>query len=158
MNIETPITNFEQSKLLKEKEFNIPISSFYEYALTSKNNKQDGYSGPFGWKKGECNLQSGYFINNSEHDLSNKNWLLCGAPNYWQVVEWLTIKFRIEIVIEPTTSQINFEEGYNYSIWDRKSDKVYTSYIVNCPVGEPKFRNRQEAYSAAFDYILKELI
>ena len=74
----TPI-NFELAKLLKEKGFDIPCKMHYEYALTSQIDPEtNSFTGSFGWKKGECNLSSAYFINNHVGiDTSNESWYLC---------------------------------------------------------------------------------
>lgn len=78
--------DYETANMMKELGFKEPCSASYEYALTSKKDKQDGYSGPFGWKKGECNFSAGYFVNNTEE---GKNWNVVAAPLWQQVKEWL---------------------------------------------------------------------
>ncbi len=143
MEIKPTYVTFEQAKLLKEKGFGIGCEHYYEHALTSKKDIQDGYGGPFGWKKGETHLQStGFFLNSSKYDSSNKSWFLCEAPEQWQVIEWLRINHGIWIgVLE---HKIKGEGNYYESIVG-----VMTFSGYNSP---------QETYSAAFDYVLNNLI
>jgi hypothetical protein len=145
--IEPRYVTFGQAKLLKEKGFDVKCSRYYEYALKSRKNKEDGYSGPFGWKKGELNLQVDTFINGGYMDVSNESWYLCAVPEQWQVVEWLDKIHNTYIHVQKHT---------------RNGLRCYSPFIDNEPVKKDAFFNDfdspQEAYSAAIDYILKELI
>ena len=76
---------------LKEKGFVEECWASYDCALTSKKDKEQGYSGSFGWKKGECNFNKGYFLNNSPSDYSSAAWISVGAPIYQQVIDWLWV-------------------------------------------------------------------
>lgn len=92
--------NFSTASLLKEKGFDVPCHTYYEKALKSSKDSQDGYCGSFGWKKGEINLQQGYIKNNdTESDYSNKNWFLCAAPELWVAQEWMWDKHGFWIAI-----------------------------------------------------------
>lgn len=82
----------EIAKLLKEKGFAEECSAQYQIALTSRKDKEDGYSGSFGWKKGEVTFDRSYFVNNSKHDYSNKSWLGCGAPLWQEAIDWFDSK------------------------------------------------------------------
>jgi len=149
MKIKPTYVTFEQAKLLKEKGFDVECNHYYEYSLKSRIDQQDGYSGPFGWEKGELNYQSGYFINNIEGvDTSNESWYLCARPEQWQVVEWLRINHGIEV----ETYKSNYNR-YDYRIINGKESLMYLKLPLH-----RSFHPKQEAYSAAFDYILKELI
>lgn len=69
------------------------------------------------------------------------------APEQWQVVEWLRIKHNIWI---EAMKSYGVNGIYKYCIdTSNKFQLVETEY---------KFKSPQEAYSAAFDYVLKELI
>jgi hypothetical protein len=62
----------------------------------------------------------------------------CSRPEQWQVVEWLRVNHNIWIYV------FRSKEGYFYNIVTGKND--------------PVFETPQEAYSAAFDYVLNNLI
>jgi hypothetical protein len=148
----------EQGKLLKEKGFIEGCNYYYELALTSKKDKQDGYSGSFGWEKGECNLQNGYFINNwKDCDYSGKHWFMCSAPEQSVVCEWLLKTYSIYLWVEPYADRKTFQPYWVYM--NEKSKEAPLKYHLsgNASIGGSDYKTPQEAYSAAFDYILKEL-
>jgi hypothetical protein len=149
MKIEPTYVTFEQARWLKGKEFDVECNSYFELAITSRKHKYDGYSAPFGWKKGELNTQAGYFVNNIEGvDTSNKSWYLCSRPEQWQVVEWLRVKYKINVFAIR-------DGGYwisKYQDFNKEEEQSPKEIII-------AYKNtKEEAYSAAFDYILKELI
>lgn len=156
--IQPSYVTFEQARLLKEKGFHEVCDHYYKHALTESYNEQDGYEGPFGWEKGETNLhRTGIFVNNSSYDFSNNAWYCCAAPEQWQVVEWLRVKYGIWINVSSHSS------GYYYPKLDICSDKAWDNYdFRNKRLGINRklfeYRSPQEAYSAAFDHILNELI
>jgi hypothetical protein len=141
----TPI-KFELAKLLKEKGYNEPCKNHYEIALTSKKDREDGYTGPFGWKKGECNLQSGYNTNESLSEYYNdKTWSAYSAPNIIEVVMWLYEKHGVWI-------WVSMELGYNITFcWQLTGERISSNYKSN-------FKTPTEAYEAAIEYTLKNLI
>jgi len=115
---------FKIAKMLKEKGFTEPCMAHFTFALTSKKDKQDGYSGSFGWRKGECNFSRDYFENNSSGDYSNVNWLSAAAPTWEQCLNWLDGKGR---VIEITYSSDSF--GY----WIRSHNKKKSNNLWQRP-------------------------
>ena len=158
MNIQPTYVTFEQAKLLKKKEFDVVCGHYYELALTSRKDRETGYSGSFGWKKGELNAQSGYFINNwKETDNLSNDWFMCSMPEQWQVVEWLRVKHGIIIEL--------LVDGWKDDNCVSAEFLCYRIFIWQ--IGKPKphynddlgaLSTPQSAYSAAFDYILKELV
>ncbi len=84
-------------------------------------------------------------ISTKQHKTNNK----CLAPEQWQVVEWLRINHGIwvEVVIYENK---NFES----EIYITKNPDV--KHIFNKPA--ELYNSPQEAYSAAFDYVLKNLL
>jgi hypothetical protein len=147
MKIQPKYTTFDQAKLLKEKEYHVPCYHFYELALTSQEDGEGGYSYPHGWKCGELNFQRGYFTNNYDAtDFSSDNWFMCAAPEQWQVVEWLRLNHNIWISVDMVE-----KDSFFYSI--NKHDWEVKQIIFS-----DDFETPQAAYSAAFDYILNELI
>jgi hypothetical protein len=74
------------------------------------------------------------------------------APEQWKVVEWLRINHGIWIVVNITIDDKWYFELYNLK--DKRNSEIS---IVDENITD--FHNSpQKAYSAAFDYILKELI
>ena len=137
--------SFPIAKLLKEKGFDLPTQKYYEHALKSVKNREDGYSGPFGWKKGELNLQTGYFVNSSKTaDLTSEMWYMCSAPTIADVVMWLYEKHGIWISVNATEDLKSFwyEIRGVGRIW-------FTGKNCNSPT---------EAYEAAIEYTLNNLI
>jgi hypothetical protein len=154
-NIQPTHATSEQAKLLKEKKFIMKCRSYY----------LKGYDYPFEGVDDE------YWGDNRF-----KNWNadvigikpfegFTSAPEQWQVVEWLRFNHDIWVSVIKIDG---FQDLYYYTItgsseffnngrtitveeWDDETcDKMgYNNKYFNLP---------QEAYSAAFDYILKELI
>ena len=151
-NITPDYVDFEIGKLLKEKEFDVECKHYYEIALTSKKDAQDGYSGAFGWKKGECNFQNGYFINNWKNtDLSNKAWFLCAAPEISLVVKWLYLKHNIWIVVN-----INIQSSWYFELYNLKDKR--NSQIDIKEFEEETYTTPEQAYLEAIKYTLTKLI
>jgi hypothetical protein len=164
--IEPTYVTREQAKWLKEKEFDLPTYAYY--------------SG--------LNFYTGEYKNHSQTTIGDTpmHKMLIGyisAPEQWQVVEWLRVNHGIWIelrmgkdsnsvwfdydifsTIKPRKDDELGEEGVEYEEdpnerflnWDTTHDslidekfEVFTKTSHDSP---------QEAYSAAFDYILNNLI
>jgi len=130
MEIKPTYVSYEQAKLLKEKGFVVLVKAMY-------HNKDLIYGG---------------FDYNHNNPEEQKLWNLIklSAPEQWQVVEWLRVNHGIWIV---PIYQINGSWGFDIQKLNIKSilDGIRYSHITKC-------NSPQEAYSAAFNYILKELI
>src|SRR5258706_14149997 len=99
--IEESYCSFEVSKLLREKGFNVSCHSHYELALKSEKDIQDGYSGPFGWKKGEFNVKSDYNTNKILDNYYNeKTWYACSRPTQSVAIKWIWSNFKIWITVK----------------------------------------------------------
>ncbi len=86
----------EIAKELKDIGFDDPCYGSYSIALKSRKHDADGYSGPFGWKKGEITFDKSYFINFwKQCDYSNSSWLQVAAPLYQQAFRWFRDKHRL---------------------------------------------------------------
>jgi hypothetical protein len=131
MEIKPIYVTFEQSKLLKEKGFNEECRAFY----------LDGN------------------LNTPKHSIGNYNnikWVrtwrtspdddTISAPEQWQVVEWLRVNHGIWI-----TPIIKYNNNWYYQIFNLKS-----MFMIH--IEHKTFNTPQEAYSAAFDYVLDKLI
>jgi len=130
----------EQANRLKEKEFDLPTYAYY--------------SG--------LNFYTGEYKNHSQTTIGDTpmHKMLIGytsAPEQWQVVEWLRVNHGIwvqgpfpinngkwEWVIFLLNEPLENTDGYKN--------------IMSLHTKQRQFNSPQEAYSAAFDYVLKELI
>lgn len=93
--------SYEVSKLLKARDFNIDCKSYYEISLTDKSHSDDGYSGPFGWKKDELNVKYDYNTNASLNNIyDNENWFACSRPTINIVQHWIKENFGIWVIVE----------------------------------------------------------
>lgn len=90
---------YDIAKKLKDKKFTEECMGYYDYAKTAQHNEQDGYSGPFGWRKGECNFNKEYFYNGCLKDISNENWENVAAPLWQQVIDWFRNTLQTHITI-----------------------------------------------------------
>jgi hypothetical protein len=122
----------EQAKWLKEKEFDLPTYAYY--------------SG--------LNFYTGEYKNHSQTTIGDTpmHKMLIGytsAPEQWQVVEWLRVNHGIFISVLPN---IGVDFIYTYKIYSVEVG------IERCLVNGKNYELPQEAYSAAFDYILNNLI
>jgi len=131
MSINPTYVTLEQAKVLKDKGFNVPVNNFYTIGIMSDGLITD-----------TCNYQD---INYEFTNLS-----IWSKPEQWQVIEWLRIEHGIHIRL--TT----YAFGYQYHLDNTPDPKTWTTdRRYDC---ETNFETPQEAYSAAFDYILNELI
>lgn len=142
---------FEVAKLLKEKGFDMPCNSCYEHALNTQINPESNEpSGTFGWKEGETNLQSGFFINDYDGiDFSNDSWYMCAAPIIADVVMWLYEKHKIWISVDWL---LETEDRWHFLLTRKLKDSVWVSD------GNPLFNSPTEAYLSAIEYTLKKLL
>jgi hypothetical protein len=134
--IQPTYVSFEQAKLLKEKRFDLECKMCVE--------EGDNRALPF-----DCGR---VMHKNSIHPYYS-------APEQWQIVEWLRVNHGIWVKVD------HFMTTENTIDWDFEVDRVDTdvdergNYVPLYSFStERSFTSPQEAYSAAFDYILKELI
>jgi len=134
MKIEPTYVTFEQAKLLKEKGFINSIKAYYPNDRFSNGDRIIE-----GWN------------NNSDSHVS--------APEQWQVVEYLRVNHNIDLQAVCNYGRL----GRTYRmgiIFINKEKEVDTIFLrpIDMPYSFIEFNSPQEAYLAAFDYILKELI
>ena len=156
------LISFELARLLKEKGFDIPTQQHYEFALKSKKHKEDGYSGSFGWKKGELTLRSEYFINNHKTiDGTNTHWYFCSAPTISEVVMWLYAYHSIWI---QTPFSHNDGKPFCWSINKTirnisEEDEDRNCWLSGVDTEDINgWDSPTEAYEAAIEYTLNNLI
>jgi len=133
--------NFSISKLLKEKGFDVKtrgrihVSHFH---LVENNIIPD-------------NVNTNHYEMFAPIENWNAKTHYMSLPEQWQVVEWLRVKYGIHVfyLFEIETKK------YSWEIWD---DKKEQNHVHNSDSSKWKYNTPQEAYSAAFDYILNNLI
>ena len=130
--IKPTYVTFEQAKLLKEKGFDVPTLSFYVINESEYGDLEEFIQDP--------NYNFPSLDDNTLFDT------LASAPEQWQVIEWLRVKHGIWIYVDIDLKKrwyfelINVNEGENHIT-------LKTKILL-------RFNSPQEAYSAAFDYIL----
>jgi hypothetical protein len=136
MRIEPTYVTFEQARLLEEKGFNVKCLMKYQVVPSQFCNDSQQ------WKK--------EFITLSPNNA--KTIFECiAAPEQWQVVEWLRINH--DIWVSPGIVTLN-----RITQWFPRYFKI-TNGLLEIPKDiNGNFNTPQEAYSAAFNYTLKELI
>jgi len=133
MEIKPTYVSFEQAKRLKEKGFNIPC----------KTHCFIGNTGKIVFETSVHCIDWG----NRPHIKTVQKY---SVPEQWQVVEYLRVNHGIHITL--TTYAL----GYQYHLNNTPDPKTWhIDKRYNC---KDDFKTPQEAYSAAFDYILNELI
>lgn len=149
MNIQPTYVTFEQAKLLKEKGFNKLVRQHYkQYPTDNLERVERIYSGAlYDWNSKEA--QEGW------------NGIVTSAPEQWQVVEWLRVNHGIFIGLELVDNTKEFY--YQPNVWTMKDKEYHDEDMINqakmiCKWKEWQFNSPQEAYLAAFDYILNNLI
>jgi len=153
MEIKPTYVTFEQAKLLKEKGFDLKCNALFIHEIRQ---------GDTDWKILELfgRTNDTYeFLLSCDMDWQ-KNYL---RPEQWQVVEWLRVKYGIWVTVFT-----NKAKDWK-TLWSFRLDWIYPEDTLDLEDVEPKyykipsyvtneFDSPQEAYEAAFDYILKELI
>ena len=133
-NIQPTYTTFEQAKLLKEKEWQQRTKIVWLDSLG---------------KQHLIKINLSLELNNDEYD----------APEQWQVIEWLRVNHGIHVEVScDVYGKLWFVklEVCSKEVWD-DLDKRHNILTANRKfINEHK--SKQEAYSAAFDYILNKLI
>lgn len=109
---QTAFVDFETAMLAKELGFDYACNNYYQISLTERYNEQDGYSGSFGWEKGELSRSSGFFMNNNpDTDYTNESWFLCACPTQQVLCRWLREEKNIHVSVHPASPK-----RYYYSI------------------------------------------
>lgn len=122
--------SFDLARILKEIGYDDVCNSLYQFSLTEKKHEEDGFDGPFGWKKGELDYESRIFMNNNkDFDYTSKNWYFCARPTHQMVSDWFREIHNIHITITSIS-----QESWQYHI-QKPGDKLgkvfgedYSSY------------------------------
>jgi hypothetical protein len=138
MEIKPAYVTFEQAKWLKEKGFDVPCKQRFWVGFEGDVHFQD-----------DCLL-----LNWNNYDDSST--IYFSAPEQWVVVEWLKINHGIWVFPEWQCGRknwiFNIEKLNSYD----ETIEIQKNYYKE--LGEAEYNSPQEAYSAAFDYILTNLI
>lgn len=137
MEIKPSYVTFEQAKLLKEKRFDEITDTIF---MTNHSS--------------EVIFEN---INRLKHSDGVNPFV--SRPEQWQVVEWLRINYGINVLpIESYTYPDEIKNRWKYQIVNKQEkdrDIFNKKFFIE---SDYEFQSPQEAYSAAFDYVLKELI
>jgi hypothetical protein len=132
MEIKPTYVTFKQAKKLKEKGFEIDTDKFL-FCKDEVNNIKEHQI-----KNRDVIYNGGllYLLNEDEYRIYEQ----------WQVVEWIESNFKLYI----DTTCVNSTRGDNFAYQIHKNNDTVKS--------KTGFDTRKEAYSAAFDYILNNLL
>ena len=139
--IKPTYVTFEQAEKLKEKRFDVKVNTFFD-------------------------LLSGNQIDNAPLGNYNLTKQSISIPEQWQVIEWLRVNHEIEVcALRYTFSKGKFV-GKKYMFVVEKYKKNFNPDLDEYHFEEEplessrelNYNSPQEAYSAAFDYILNNLI
>ena len=143
MKIEPRYVSFEQAKLLKEKKFVCKVYKEYTPQFDFITDTDRSANCVIG---GECSVK--YAADDS-----------FAAPEQWQVKEWLRINHSIDL--QDICHYGKLGRIYRMGIiFINKKGEVDTVFLrpVDTSFDFIEFESPQEAYSAAFDYVLRNLI
>ena len=148
-SIERTYTTSEQSKLLKEKGFDFQVCRFY-----TKPNAKIFAVDEHGRHYPIKNTPKKLYVIGENFVLKDENAI--PAPEQWQVCEWLRINHGIWISVDVEGRNM---DRYRFVCFRSHSERV-SEYVkhINDDTHNGRYDTPQEAYSAAFDYILKKLI
>jgi hypothetical protein len=150
--IERTYTTSEQSKLLKEKGFDWQVGRFY-----TKPNAKIFAVDEHGRHYPIKNTPKKLYVVGENFVLKDENTI--PAPEQWEVCEWLRINHSIHIEVYcDVYGEVWFAnlKVCSKEVWedlDKRHDIILAHHKFN-----NEHKSKQEAYSAAFDYILKKLI
>lgn len=130
--IKPKYVTFKQAKWLKDKGFDVPVIFPYVNGEIDfdRNDLKDG---------SELYINYNYRYNGDSLDIRGE---IFSAPEQWQVVDWLLENHGIWVLIDITDTK----DLCNYVI------KWRSNICLNENRGNG-YKNPQEAYLAAFDYI-----
>jgi hypothetical protein len=134
MEIKLTYATFEQAKKLKEKGFNVECRNYY---LEKDKALYEGFEDEY-WGDYRCRNWNADVIGIKPFQG------FVSAPEQWQIVEWLRVNHGLWVSI-----------GYS---GDKTVYMMTTKLNGDVLWNEKGFNSPQESYSAAFDYILNNLI
>jgi hypothetical protein len=136
-SIEPSYITSEQSKLLKKKGFDWQVCRFY-----TKPNAKIFAVDEHGRYYPIKNTPKKLYVIGENFVLKDENAI--PAPEQWEVCEWLRLNHGIWISVQPN-------EPFTDNDW---CNKIYTD--LKLQFAFEGYSKPQEAYSAAFDYVLNK--
>jgi hypothetical protein len=141
-------TPYDRALKLKELGFVDECMAYYTISLTEVEHKEDGTTGPFGWKKGEVFFEKRFFKNNSQGiDGSNENWLEAGAPLFQQAFRWFRDEHGVSIYVSPLEDGSAF-----YHMVYTNINVPFSNRICSLP---SKWNTYEEAELACLDTLIE---
>jgi len=142
--IQPTYVTFEQAKYFYDRNIHIESNKYYNHPDYLDNNE----------------LLDGSIICNAEGLLYESR---MSAPEQHVVVEWLRLNHNIWVYTYPVAPFISDDENYPKIVWVSKIcslNQLNFEKFIDADNGLAinHHYSPQEAYSVAFDYILKELI
>jgi hypothetical protein len=156
MKIEPTYLTFEQCKMLKEKGLNAICQRYWVR-----------------WSSTDYKEMSNIELVTLDYEIGIGNNLITPKYEQWQVVEWLRLEHNIFVSIlhkdvrnQPTENNTYIDfKGFTFYVVSTLEYKHLMSEeidtMLNGGIGKGwgiVYNSPQEAYSSAFDFILKELI
>jgi len=127
MEIKPSYVTFELAKLLKKNGFDIPVRCYYRIT---------GF--------GVIDYDMAINHNDDEKQETAGGMTYVSAPEQWQVVEWILSKYEIWVYVTPSFGKWRYDLKFLNS-----NDIIY--------ITQSNYLTSQEAYSAAFDYVLNNV-
>ena len=90
----------------------------------------------------------------NESNSNNSNFAI-SRPLKSQVFEFFRDKHNLFYTIETNCSQLSFDWGFDYTIFDKENDKWLSTEPQNGPPGETTYNTYEEAESACIDKLIK---
>ncbi len=153
-SIERTYTTSEQSKLLKEKGFDLQVCRFY-----TKPNAKIFAVDEHGRHYPIKNTPKKLYVIGENFVLKDENAI--SAPEQWQVCEWLRLNHGIWISVDWMTRTKPYHSGYFCHLRGTVEPLNDDNFIVinhTLLPGYEVFTLPQEAYSAAITYCLEKII
>jgi len=169
MEIKPTYCSFEQGLLLNEKKCD--LSSEGNWWILAKDHDKN-------YKKGLPYDKDKIFFAGNDHeynvkvqideDTEHQVYHILSCPEQWQIIEWLRIKHNIHIDLACYYNPQKFDKMF-YEVGISNKQNGYEGLMQNASnrinidwTKEPSkywlFNSPQEAYSAAIDYVLNNLI
>jgi len=145
MSEDKEFVTYVQSLALKELGFDEPCFAYY-----GLNNVEDKLFFDIDPDDGELtSLNQNQFYHNNLSEIGR-----ISAPLKQQVFRWFRDKHQLFYTIETNCSQLSFEWGFDYTIFDKENDKWTSTEPQNCPSGETTYKTYDEAESACIDKLI----
>lgn len=147
-----PHISLEQARKLKHLGFDWGVNGSYTEYITSQKDSEHGYSGSFGWEKGEVNFSSDYFINNHKSvDYSSPSYMMYACPVLPLAIKWLYFTHGLYVELDRWSDDNASENLYFvFSIYDNGGKRLESNDF--------RYPQLDGAESAGLDWCLNYLM